>query len=339
MGSTLTKTCKICNSNAKLVTKAHQGYMQGSFFDVYHCSSCNTSFVDDQDFSTDIYQLIYSNPEQTPGYNRYYYYADSIKGVAAPLDYLSDFEPMYWAVKKILTEEYTDKKAKILEVGSGLGYLTYAIRQQGYDIKGLDISESAVRDANKRFGEYFIAADIFEYYPTNKKSFDLIILTEVIEHLENPKPFIACLLDMLKDGGQVVITTPNKTVDYSSAIWNTELPPVHLWWFSEESAIALANELSCSCRFLDFTNFNKTHFDKMRFKIYKNYDFGPTLDTNGQLIDPQSWAPSAQSGIKNILQKAVAAVSAYEPFNALLTRKEFPIHKSSTLAFILSKNK
>jgi len=180
---------------------------------------------------------------------------------------------------------------------------------------------------------------IFEYYKTKAKSYDLIIMTEVIEHLEDPKPFIECVLEMLKDGGQVVITTPNRTVNDTAALWSTELPPVHLWWFSEQSVKALARELSCNSKMLDFTDFNRTHFDKMRFKIYKAYDYGPTLDMTGKLIHPQSWTPPGRAGLKNILQRVAAIVSAYEPFNTLLTRKEYPIHKSSTLAFMLSKRK
>lgn len=62
---------------------------------------------------------------------------------------------MYFAIKEILARN-NNKKAKILEVGSGLGYLTYAISQQGYNITGLDISHDAVKKAEKHFGKHFI---------------------------------------------------------------------------------------------------------------------------------------------------------------------------------------
>lgn len=337
MSNDNTKVCKICDNQALLIASDYNGYIDGSSFDIYHCDYCDVNFADDTDFTTDIYQLIYKNADRTPGYNRYYYFANAIKEKANPLEYLSDSESMYWAVANVLKEKYRNKNLKMLEIGSGLGYLTYAMTQQGYDINGVDISENAVNEAKKRFGDFYLAADIFEMCKTSEKQYGLIILTEVIEHLQDPKPFIKCLLSMLEDNGQIIITTPNKTVDIQGNKWNTELPPVHLWWFSEQTAKVLAKELNCTMELVDFTEYNKVHFDKMRFKIYKGYNYNPTLNASGEVINPQVWTP-VQKNLSTIIQKQLATLSDNSFFNALLTRKEYPINKSSTLAFTLTKN-
>lgn len=60
---------------------------------------------------------------------------------------------------------------------------------------------------------------------------------------------------MLKEGGKIILSTENKTIYPSSAIWQSDLPPVHLWWFSEKSMAFIAEKLIMKINFTDFTNY------------------------------------------------------------------------------------
>jgi hypothetical protein len=138
---------------------------------------------------------------------------------------------------------------------------------------------------------------------------------------------------MLKEKGSIIVTTPNKSVTEQGNPWSTELPPVHLWWFSEQSMKAIANNIAAEVAFVDFTSYNRKHFDKMRFKVYKPHRYTPTLSPEGKLLTPQPYLPKSQK-LEDYIWSLMLKLSNYNVFHHALTRKEYPIHQSGTLACI-----
>ena len=282
--------CIICNKSAEIAIENFNGYKEGEGFNIYYCSYCNTSFIWPHVVDNKIYDYIYSQTDSVPGYNRYALYASEIKSKKNALDYLADKEAMYFAVKEILSQT-NDKTIKILEVGSGLGYLTYAITQEGYDITGIDISNNAVKSAESKFGNHFICQDVYEYALDMAGKFDIVILTEVIEHVPDPDSFCNTLISLLKPQGKLIITTPNKSAHSQQEYWYTELPPVHLTWFSEKSFKIISEQKNLSISFFDFTSFNKNNLDITKFKYYDSYKkrnkIIPTLNNKGEVLKPK----------------------------------------------------
>ncbi len=325
--------CRLCGAPSEIVAKNHHGYQENISFDIFECSKCKVSFVLPVSFSTEIYQHIYKNASTVPGYNRYYYYADEVKKSNNPLAFLASKEPMYWAVKEKLNNL---SGKKILEVGSGFGYLTYSIAREGHDIVGIDISEHAITEAQKKFGDLYECADVFEYYKQHLNEYDLIILTEVVEHLEYPVAFIDCLVKMIKHDGQILITTPNKTAHSGASVWMSDLPPVHLWWFPEVAATYIATNLNCTIEFTDFTRFNKNHFLKPRYRFFKDHGYmPPRLNSDGSVKNPEIWEEEKMSPFKRWAQKLFTKITTHSLIYPFVARKEYPIKRSMTLAFTL----
>lgn len=105
----------------------------------------------------------------------------------------------------------SDKNAKILDAGCGLGHFLSFLKKLGYsNASGIDLSEELV-DFCKQKGFNAEASDFFDYLKKNKNTFDVIVINDVIEHLF--KEEIVDLLDLmnesLKKGGCVIIKTPN----------------------------------------------------------------------------------------------------------------------------------
>lgn len=258
-------------------------------FEIYYCNTCNTSFSIPRVTDTNvIYDSIYNNKENIPVYDRYWKYSETIKNQKNPLNYLCKAEDTYWGIGNALNQIIKNRKtARILEVGSGLGYLTYALNIAGYDAFGLDISETAVQQAKLNFGNYYISDDLFNFAEKKATSFDVIILTEVIEHVNEPLDFINALLKLLKPNGHLVLTTPNKSFYPSDILWDTENPPVHCWWFSEMSIINIANKLNAKILFIDFSSFYKERYAMCDLKILRNNPLRmPILNKSGQVIRP-----------------------------------------------------
>ncbi len=101
-------------------------------------------------------------------------------------------------------------ETKVLDIGCGNGSLTKEIAKKGYQVTGIEESESGVRQAQKTSSNCnFIQGSIYEEPPESlDQAFDIIISTEVIEHLYYPKELAKYARKCLKPNGKFIITTP-----------------------------------------------------------------------------------------------------------------------------------
>lgn len=100
--------------------------------------------------------------------------------------------------------------AKILDIGCGNGNLSIALGSLGYNVKGIEIDEASVQNARKHNtfpNVEFAVADANKF--TLNDEFDLIVCTEVLEHLTNPKELVASAYRLLKPEGIFIVTVPN----------------------------------------------------------------------------------------------------------------------------------
>lgn len=253
-----TKTCALCHVQAPCVYEGMSGYVKGTRYDIYECPQCLTSFVDPMSNLKEEYDLIYGKENTKDSVYRYYYYlAQGVKSSSQPFNLLADYTAIYWGVQKALADEGIKKGAKILEVGSGLGYCTYALNKAGYVCNGLEYSETATSFASTFFGQYYTHGTIEAYAQTHKEMYDVVIATEVIEHVEDPKSFIEAFLEVLKPGGCIIITTPNKDVHPQGTRWETDHAPKHLWWFTEQGLRRIAESFGKALYLVDFTTYKK----------------------------------------------------------------------------------
>jgi SAM-dependent methyltransferase len=246
-----------------------------------------------------IYEAIYRHADQLAGYNRYSRYASLMRKSVDPMQTLAEAEDVYWFVSDYLEKRVSDKNSKILEVGSGLGYLTYAIASKGYSIQGMDVSTTAVESAKKSFGDLYFCDDLFEYSKKQPGVYDVVIMTEVIEHVPDPCMFIKALRALLKPNGVILLTTPNKTISQDDAIWKTESPPVHLWWFSESSVRQMAIKIGMNLELWNFSEFNERKVLGAAVSATRNISAKPFLNENGEplvvnLISPPSYLRRVQ---------------------------------------------
>ncbi len=218
-------------------------------YDIYKCNYCITQFIVAPDTPEEIYNAIYSL-DCIPGYDRYKKYASEIIKYSDPFKYLSVQESTYHFIYDFV-EKTNVKSSRILEIGSGLGYLTYALNKSGHSTTGIDISNSSIYKATNRFGNYYQHSDLKDLVNNtidNNSKFDLIIATELIEHVVNPVELIRESIPLLKSGGFILLTTPNYYIE--KHIWHTDLPPIHRFWMSKRSFEVIADNLNLNLSFL-----------------------------------------------------------------------------------------
>jgi 2-polyprenyl-3-methyl-5-hydroxy-6-metoxy-1,4-benzoquinol methylase len=113
----------------------------------------------------------------------------------------------------------------VLDVGCGVGYLLAELAKAftPASLSGSDFSEKAMEASRERFpGVTFFQHDI---YDPLVGTYDIILCTEVLEHLEKPWVGLQHLRDALNPGGSLILTVPEGRRDYSSEhinFWSPE---------------------------------------------------------------------------------------------------------------------
>lgn len=99
---------------------------------------------------------------------------------------------------------------RILDVGCGIGILGERLKAANNYVEGWDISKGAVTEARRKLDKAFEVDLSDEKWPICKDKFDLIICSEVLEHLLQPDYAMKRLVSgYLKDSGSMLISTPN----------------------------------------------------------------------------------------------------------------------------------
>ena len=101
--------------------------------------------------------------------------------------------------------------SRVLDVGSGGGFLAATLSDAGYDVIGVDPEISAVRDAAAHVTASFALA-VGENLPFADGSFESVVCSEVLEHVEDPDAVIAEIGRVLRPGGVFVFSLPNRTL-------------------------------------------------------------------------------------------------------------------------------
>ena len=121
---------------------------------------------------------------------------------------------------------------KILDFGCGTGWLAVELSKFG-DVTAIDLSEKAIANARLKWGDVvnFICGDVFNT-PLAICTYDVVISSEVIEHVERQELYIKMIADYLKPKGYLILTTPNKFValrrlkDFKTAGIKVECQPI-----------------------------------------------------------------------------------------------------------------
>lgn len=104
------------------------------------------------------------------------------------------------------------KDARILDVGSSTGTNLRMLRDAGYtNVLGLDSSEESIRWTKAKGLPEVVKGDVCDL-PFDSGSFDLVLATDVLEHVDQDGQAVAEIARILKPGGHVLITVPTFTM-------------------------------------------------------------------------------------------------------------------------------
>jgi SAM-dependent methyltransferase len=132
-------------------------------------------------------------------------------------------EENYWFRRHVAAYRLAARMARgrILDAGSGEGYGTAILTRRG-SVVGLDRDEDAVTHAARRYRPIRLIRGDLARLPVAPRSVDTLVALQVIEHLEDDASFLEAAGEILRPGGRVILSTPNR------ATFPTGLNPFHV---------------------------------------------------------------------------------------------------------------
>lgn len=124
---------------------------------------------------------------------------------------------MRWRHRVLLRQlkSVTHPINRALEIGCGHGVVREMVeRDLGIPVAGCDLNQRALEMAHPGKGQLLVY-DIFDEHPDLMGAFDMILLMDVIEHIEDDALFLRVSLKHLKPNGIVVINVPAHMAFYS----------------------------------------------------------------------------------------------------------------------------
>lgn len=213
--STYEARCIICqkNNTEKLFENSDRLHHIKGVFKLYRCKMCGLVFL--SPIPKNISKFY---PEEYAPYNmaKSNLFEKLFCSVVSSARYYKKDKNVFdkFASKiyeKIYNPVLNTYTGRVLDIGCGDGETLNRLRKYGYYTYGIDFSKKAVDFAVKQYRLRNLKVGNFEKsnYPNN--FFDVIILNHVIEHLSDPRKTIKKINMILKPGGLLLITTPNKT--------------------------------------------------------------------------------------------------------------------------------
>jgi SAM-dependent methyltransferase len=190
--------CRICAERLELVCRGSQveatpegfapsGHSLGAHGDLYRCVECGT--VQQPSLPAerlhDLYRRMRDDRDLVEEEGRR-------RAARRLLDLLAPHVP----------------SGRLLDVGCGHGLLLDEARGRGYDVLGIELSQDGARHAREVLGLPVLQTPL-EQSGLEPRSFDVIVMTDVFEHLADPLAALEQCCELLAPGGALMLTTPD----------------------------------------------------------------------------------------------------------------------------------
>lgn len=249
--------CHICRTQTKFLMEK-DGYKE------YICPACSLSFVYPQPEAEWLKDKIYSTESGYQGNKKSDLSLASIsKRYEKTLDFLASKKP----------------GGKLLDVGCSSGQFMYWAKERGFMCSGVEINHRTADIAIQNGFNVF--KGFLENASFDKKSFDVVYLGDVIEHVTDPRFLVEIASSFLKEDGILVFSTPNidcfwsKTTFFLYKIfrvpWSSLTPPHHLFQFNRSNLRRLVEEKNFTETYSIFTPPSSLKYEWGSLHLYKRY--------------------------------------------------------------------
>lgn len=129
------------------------------------------------------------------------------------------------------------RPCRMLDVGCGYGFYSKAALDLGFTVDALELA-STERQVTTAYTGLHPANVSFEEYPGDPGGYDVVLMSQILEHAQDINGWLEKCRTLLREGGMLVVALPNFTSLLRRLLnendpWVT--PPAHLNYFSRPS--------------------------------------------------------------------------------------------------------
>lgn len=193
--------CTICNSDINKTNKAIYDTRFGldKIFDIGRCINCGVTVTFPSPSFEDLKTL----------YETYYNFGSKEETIYTRLREHLFASPLYrfWlAIDGDIAFHNIKGSGRLLDIGCNEGRGLNLYRQNGFDAEGLELNELAAAEGKKK-GFKVYTNPVETFCPT--EPYDVVVLSNVLEHALKPTEMLDHIFRILKPDGQVWISCPN----------------------------------------------------------------------------------------------------------------------------------
>lgn len=214
--------CRLCGSSELILKDSHVRdfeYESPGAYDYLHCRTCGLLNILPVPGQAAL-SLAYP-----PTYHAYHDHSTALARW---------MKKSYWRKKARTCRRYIAPDAVVLDIGCSFGDFLIEMQAQGVtNVKGIDFNPEAVSIARRRGLD--VTAGEIDSRTFAPASFDMILITNFIEHVYDPVATLKTCVALLKPGGLIMGETPNRdSWDYAMfrRYWGGYHTPRHLYLFN-----------------------------------------------------------------------------------------------------------
>lgn len=224
--------CPVCNE------KRFEKFVTIYGYDYVECQNCGHIYLQDLIDSKSIEKLYLGDEEKNLQHMVYLseeLFVKRVRQISKP------------KVEWVLDNTYD--KGIWIDIGCGTGEILFAAKEAGYIVKGIDADKQQIKFAEEKgisaYCDYLNEDNAHKYL----KDGEIVSLFNVLEHLQNPKQFLATISDNINMGTYVVIEVPRhpsisslSNLIFSDIACRHIYPPDHMHIFTEKSLELMLNQ-------------------------------------------------------------------------------------------------
>ncbi len=210
---------------------------------VVECSRCGLVYVNPRLPTARLYEM----------YQEEYWNSDRAKDFGYG-EYLSDADKYLktYRLRAKLVDRYKSQPGRVLDVGCAAGFFLKVMADKGWSTAGIEIARPMIDYAEAELGlsdmlrgDLLSVAGGSEASALPPKSFDVVTLWDVVEHLEQPGLHLEQAHALLKDDGILVLETQNVDSFFAKLLgtrWQHYKHEEHLYHFHPASLRRLLHD-------------------------------------------------------------------------------------------------
>ena len=218
--------CPLCKSELKTIFTTKDYLVSGEKFDIVECSNCRLRMTNP-----------FPDKEKIGNYyesDAYISHAEESKGIFNSI-YNMVRSYMLGRKRKIVENSSGIKQGSLLDIGCGAGHFLSSLKENGWDVKGVDASQKARELVKSQFDIDVITP---ENWFNSDETYDIITCWHSLEHVYDPWVYLEKIKTQLSVDGVLIVASPNyESTDGNKygADWAAYDTPRHLYHFTPTS--------------------------------------------------------------------------------------------------------